>query len=364
MRLALRALGIEVVVEVEGLSAAQFDELARSWGGTSVDQPGQSAVVIRARLGDWGDGDDFGADTFERFADRVSTHVTLRAIVARKHDLVMLHAGAVADPATGAVVAFLGPSGRGKTTASIALGPHFSYVTDETVGIQDDLVVVPYRKPLSMKRDGVRWKAQVAPGDLGLLPLPNAPLRLARILLLDRDPEYPADAPPKVEAVGLAEAMGELVPQISYLTERAAPLHRLRDLVAASGGLLRVTYREAHTLVPIVADLMARPAEPFGPPALEVPVSGKGPITRTAVTDSIADGDAQVVLADGTVRVLTGIAPTLWRALPAERESLVAAVVAEHGLPPDGDAGELIAAVIAELEAIGLVAIANGHLNE
>ena len=47
----------------------------------------------------------------------------------------MLHAAGIAD-ADGLVVALVGPSGMGKTTASSYLARHgFGYVTDETVSI-------------------------------------------------------------------------------------------------------------------------------------------------------------------------------------------------------------------------------------
>ncbi|MGL1701453.1 hypothetical protein ACSTH3_00245, partial [Vibrio parahaemolyticus] len=48
------------------------------------------------------------------------------------------------------MLALVGPSGAGKTTAVRVLGGHFAYVSDETIGIARDLTVADYRKPLSI----------------------------------------------------------------------------------------------------------------------------------------------------------------------------------------------------------------------
>ena len=117
----------------------------------------------------------------------LSQQVTLAAIEAARGRAWMLHAAGIATP-DGAVVVLVGPSGRGKTTASRALGTVYGYVSDETVAIDDDGRVWPYRKPLSVIEDSGARRRQLAPSALGLQPLPDAELRVAAVVLLDRDP--------------------------------------------------------------------------------------------------------------------------------------------------------------------------------
>ena len=54
--------------------------------------------------------------------DRLSPMVTEIAITERRDDLLMFHACALADPATGDTVLLFGPSGPGKTTVARTLG--------------------------------------------------------------------------------------------------------------------------------------------------------------------------------------------------------------------------------------------------
>ena len=120
----------------------------------------------------------------------LSQQVTLAAIEAARGRAWMLHAAGIATP-DGQVVVLVGPSGRGKTTASRALGAVYGYVSDETIAIDDDGRVWPYRKPLSVIEDPAAPKTQLPPSALGLQPLPDAELRVAAVVLLDRDPSHP-----------------------------------------------------------------------------------------------------------------------------------------------------------------------------
>lgn len=294
-------------------------------------------------------------------ADELSRVVTLAVIEARRGDLLLLHAGAVAAP-DGAVLAFLGPSGRGKTTAARALGSSLGYVTDETTGVADDLTVLAHPKPLSVAdRAAAPGKAQVGPDAAGLCPLPPAPLRLARLALLDRRPELAEGTPARAEAVPFADVVGELVPQVSYLPAREAPLRRLRAVLDACGGLHRVVYRDAVSLVELADELLGGApalAPRWGEPALGAPQSGGAPgYRRTALADSVTDGESLVVLRGDEVRVVDGLGPTLLRAAQASTpvERLVAEVVAVHGSPPGGDATALVVAAVDQLVAAGLM---------
>jgi hypothetical protein len=182
----------------------------------------------------------------------LSSTLTGAAISANFGELWMLHACAVADPATGATAVLVAPSGMGKTTAAVALGRHFGYLSDETAAIRPDGALVPYPKPLSVLLDGRGPKRQHSPSDLGLLAAPATPW-LAAIALLDRN----GSGAPRVEALRTVEALPALAEQTSALQRHERPLHMVAEHLHRTGGLRRISYREAEDLVPVVAELIA-----------------------------------------------------------------------------------------------------------
>lgn len=200
----------------------------------------------------------------------------------------MMHAAGVVDEA-GRVVALVGPSGRGKTTAARTLAARYGYVSDETIGIDAQGNVLPYRKPLSIIEDGL-WKTQRPPSELGLRPLPDARLK-----------------------------------------------------VAAVGGVRRVSYREAATLRTALEPLFRDPAVPQPPIAVD-PSRRHGDesgICRGPYLDALPlDAPDRLALIqpepDGTTmfRLIDGIGPALWRAATGVPfEELVGAAEAAHGRP-------------------------------
>ena len=183
----------------------------------------------------------------------LSQQVTLAAIEAARGRAWMLHAAGIATP-DGQVVVLVGPSGRGKTTASRALGAVYGYVSDETVAIDDDGRVWPYRKPLSVIENPEAPKTQMPPSAVGLKPLPDAELRVAAVVLLDRDPSHPEE--PTVEVTDLGDALEELISQTSFLHDQPAALRFIAALAAATGGIRTVKYREAATLPSVIPELV------------------------------------------------------------------------------------------------------------
>jgi len=400
-------------VQVHGLDAAQQATLLASWsrslsrGDTSAAQDGAVAATVTAALSPATlpeavsatapapanhpntanvASNSFVAETFGELSEILTQRVTLAAITAARGSMLMLHAGAVADPDTGASIVFVGPSGRGKTTASRALGARFGYITDETVGILDNHRIVPYTKPLSII-DGGSHKSQVSPDALGLAPTP-ANLHVHRMLLLDRTPDGPEV--PEVHQLDLADALEELVPQTSYLSALPNGLQQFANVVASTGGIRVVRYREASTLGDIVAGMLAEPALPASAPTAvptgastaarapaveewrsvvdprnQFPTTAGAPaglptasIHRTDFVDAIDNGEVVVVLRDLQVRVIGGIGATVWLAsaepLPLDR--LVRVVLDTHGQPPTGDAHRIVEATVAELVDAGLLA--------
>lgn len=258
----LGALGVRVVVDTRGNRAAELAEALRlAWAWCPSDTLTGEPLHIEAMLDD----DPrivAAAQEAGRLADTdaravlgwLSSAVTTAAITARAGQLVMLHGCAVADPGGGATVVLVGPSGAGKTTAATTLGRRWAYVTDETVALRADGSVLPYPKPLSVLRGPAHLgKDQLAPAELGLVR-PGDGLRLASILLLERTDGGPDHA--AVEPVPTVQALALLGEQSSFLAELDRPLQQLAALVGSTGGVARVRYREAASLVDVVAGLL------------------------------------------------------------------------------------------------------------
>lgn len=300
----------------------------------------------------------------------LSTDVTLAAIDARAGDLLMLHAAGLATP-DGRVVALVGPSGRGKTTASRVLGREFGYVSDETVGIAADGNVLPHRKPLSLIENDRLPKVQRSPTELGLRPLPQSPLRLGALVLLERTDDA---NPPTMQRVGVAEGIAGLAQQASYLGRMTAPLHVIASHVEAVGGVHRITYSDADTLAPLIRELGERePGHPrvrLRPESVDTSVGSASAPTdsvqtwhRVPTLDSLMVDEQRLALLvkdderSARVVVLDGIGPTLWQASsqPSSLAALVDATVAAHGEPLGADAATLVAATLAELAEADLL---------
>lgn len=182
----------------------------------------------------------------------LSPAVTTAAIDSRAGELVMLHAAALADPASGRTAVLVAASGTGKTTASVRLGKTFAYLTDETAAITRDGVVLAYRKPLSII-DGGHLKKQVAPSELGLLTVERE-CRLGALLVIERDPHHEGE--PIVEPLETVDAIAAIAPQSSYLPSMDKPLHRLAELIHLGGGAQHVRYAESADLAPVLTRLL------------------------------------------------------------------------------------------------------------
>lgn len=338
----VEALGITVRIKFRGDTHLKLrEEIARSWEGARQSARREPDAVVESPA----------IDDPALLQERLTAAVTLKAMERRAGELLLFHACGVALP-DGRVVAFVGPSGRGKSTLARELGRRFGYVSDETIGVDAAGMVHPHRKPLSMKREaGPKW--QLSPRDAGLLPLPEQPLRLAALVLLDRrqDPTEPC-----VEVVPLLEGIAALTQEMSYLARMSAPLRRIASLCAQTGGVRRLIYSDVDSLTALVPSILASgPAEPWEPGCRlhEAP----GSLVGDRVVDAIKSGDRAAVLTEGRLTVLDGIAPTIWAAVAsgAGPDGILEAVIAAHGLPPEGEARGIVQAVLAELVAMGLI---------
>lgn len=258
--LHLQALGVAIDVDFVGPGADDlFAAAARAWSGCVRRAAGDAEERLLVRV----DPDAphpcqqhreiAGADPGE-ILDRLSVLVTMTAIEGRAGDAILLHSAGLSDPASGRTIALVAPSGTGKTTAATVLGRDLGYVSDETVAVEADLTVSPYRKPLSLIRDGRQFKDQVSPDDLGLL-VPPEDLVLERVVLLVRD----GGDGLRVEHPSLSRSLADLAPHTSYLARVPRPLHRLAGVLEPTGGLVLARYSDSEQLRPLVEDLIGRP---------------------------------------------------------------------------------------------------------
>lgn len=79
-----------------------------------------------------------------------TSRATVASLEARAGELLMFHAAGL-SASDGRVVALVGPSGTGKSTAARTLcRDDFGYVTDETVAVDDAQRVLPFPKPIAV----------------------------------------------------------------------------------------------------------------------------------------------------------------------------------------------------------------------
>ena len=301
-----------------------------------------------------------------RMLSGLSQQVTLAAIESARGRAWMLHAAGIATP-EGQVVVLVGPSGRGKTTAARAVGAVYGYVSDETIAIDAEGRVWPYRKPLSVIEDPAAPKTQRPPSALSLQPLPDAELRVAAVVLLDRSPEHPEV--PVVEVTDLGDALEGLVSQTSFLHDQPAALRFIAALATATGGIRTVKYREAASLPSVIPDLVG-PSLPIELPPRpehirpETDPADSGPrFSRVHVADEVAvtDPDRVAILSiseqrQGHVTLLDGIAPAVWRAADgATLRQLHDAAVSAYGEPDNIDAGTAVLLAVGMLLDTGLL---------
>lgn len=246
----LHALGARLRVDLGAAPTALVDSFRRvwrrcltppPWGGDEVDA---GVLHVDSAVGGAG-----GPASVEGVLTWTTQQVTAALITAQAGRLLMFHAGALSSPETGATLVYVAPGGTGKTTLSRTLGRQFAYLTDETVGITEDQHVLPYPKPLTLRRPGAgRVKFENSPDDLEMRE-PVARPWVAGVVILRRDPEHHGVS---VQPLDVADALLRLAPETSSLTRLQRPLHRLADLGAGTGGFRLVRYAEAADLADLV----------------------------------------------------------------------------------------------------------------
>lgn len=359
---SIRVLGSIIRIEVDGtLSQDQIAALQDPWHSLQVDDDEDVDATVHVTVGkDWNPADAtarVGDGGLHEVAQSLATAATLQGITELRGRALLLHAAGIALD-DGRVIGFIGPSGRGKTTASRELARTFGYVTDETLAVRSDLSVIPYPKPLSVLV-GRPPKQSIAADTLGMRPLPFGPLTLAAMVLLDRRADI-SDA--YVEQVDLAEALGSIAPETSSLIALPRPLGDLIDAVQGTGGLRRAVYREAAQLAALVPAILAASRAPEDVEEVVADdgssaIPAEGAVYRRAPwSDAVRIGDRVVVHNGSRVFVLEGLGPALWRAADGrDLGGLVDEVTRDFPPPPGVDALAAIADRVADMVDAGLL---------
>ncbi|WP_052459704.1 PqqD family protein [Tessaracoccus massiliensis] len=278
----------------------------------------------------------------------------------------MLHAGAVADPASGRALAYVAPGGTGKSTLTRLLAQTLGYVTDETVGVVPaTLEVLPYPKPLTWADEKGKPKREHAPEDVGLGATPER-VKLARLAVLRRRDGAEATFTP----LGLLDAVEMVVPETSSLSKLNLPLEVFADVYEQVGGVTLIEYGEAEDVVEwCVQSLVDSGAgSAAAAPSIRsfVPHENSGqrlrrPLARNPAgersgnetlserAEVLVAGEESAVLVGDELLRLGPIATAIIELLPCSVEELAAALEERFGAPADGN---LIPAVEEQLRTL------------
>ena len=353
MQFAVRVLASTVTVDLDdSLPDDVRDRIVEQWAHLREEEPREPTTVMRLRMHDVprifeGDHEDVAVVDATSAPDALASRITLFGLRELSGHAFLLHAAGLATD-DGSVIALVGPSGRGKTTASRALGQSMGYVTDETVAFDADGIVTPYPKPLSIGRRPTP-KVLYPPAEMGLT-VTESPLRLGALVLLERET---GRSDVSIEHVPFVDALAELAPQSSSLWKMPSALSRLADLIARTGGVRRVRYGDAEQLPAVVSQILAARAVPEQLDAVQVAEADPdaGPLARAPYADAMACDDRLVVIGADGLRVLTGLGPAIWLAADGVSDETMQRRVAEMvGPTPDGvDPEAAIAEAVAQL---------------
>ena len=335
-RCALSVLGVTVSVDCSSPSVCE--DLSSAWSRCLADDSAPAGKHV------------IGIEEFESLSlldhgHSLATRITAEAIDATAARRLIFHASGVAD-GHGRVVALVGSSGAGKTTAAQVLSRQsFGYVTDEAVSVGDVGDVIAFPRPLAASSPGdvAGPKIPISPDQLGLKHCVDD-LELTRIVLLDRRDGVTT---PSLARVPLLDGILELIPQISALARRANPLQRLCRLIDRCDGVFRLIYGEAEQLDRVLHELLDTPPEaPGGWARMPDPSSWAwrlmdGRVRRAPRRDCVfvEDDDEALFLIDRTPARVSGIGLTVWFEAgdaPTIAE-LVDRVVAQHGPHPQAE---------------------------
>ena len=243
------------------------EELARRVAemfGAPAPEASERPGVLELIEGSVEDGISIGSDApptddFAELIEQLDAAVDQAVADDPDRDFLLLHASAVEEP-SGQALVFVGSSGAGKSThASLFALDGCGFLGDECLAIAlDSGQIVPWRRPLALRSDVVRWldrhperagravvlatdrKRYLAAAELPA-PAPTAPLPIGRFVWLDRRTEVEGEAESNqifrmlLAACHCFESDGERAfPHLAALA-RDVPVVRLRATGELSG---------------------------------------------------------------------------------------------------------------------------------
>jgi energy-coupling factor transporter ATP-binding protein EcfA2 len=350
----IQALGLHARVDAPG---ELHQKLERDWS-RCLSTPPDDGSEIRFRV------DTTDATQRDSQPYLLTAEITLRAIRELAGQRLAFHGCGLSD-SSGRVVALIGASGAGKSTAAVTLASgSFGYVSDEVLAVDEDATVLPFPRPLAVRaaRGVTGGKVQRGPDELHLLRC--APeLTLARLVLLER--ERGRAGPPELEEVPMLTAMVELIAQTSALTALDRPLQRLCRLINICGGVVRLRYGEIEETSEMLHALLDSPQQRIADwSPIDDLVGQDGHIDgssahprvqRGHVVDAVRTGEEALLLVGQQAVRLGPLGCTIWGEAgdsPTLTE-LVDRVVAAHG--PHRDAAQVVRRAVDAMTAASVL---------
>lgn len=374
-------------VDTSALSPAVHEDLARLWSRASRaaaecgDAPPEATfTLVPADAKDEPTEGHRVAEAADRIPYGVSRALTLATLRRQRGTMLLLHAAGLTAPGDDRALVLVAASGTGKSTASHHLAQTWGYLSDESIGITDDLRVLGHPKPVSRLVDpgDLSHKEEASPDDAGYEVAPTVST-LGAVVLLRRDPDR--TGPPSLAVAPLVDSVLAAIGQTSSLYLLEDPLDRLARALAAGGGPFALDYRDIQDCDALLAGLFddiaaperawehlpppddrraAVPGELVGeppPPVSSRVLGGSTRLRRDRWTDAIDTGDEALVLVGDRPFRLGGVGHAIWTALeePFTLDDLVAEVLGALGEHPDARAlttnavGQLVIARLVEV---------------
>lgn len=260
----------------------------------------------------------------ELFHESLVTQITVMMIQALIGKRQMFHAAALGNSDNQRAVALIAESGIGKTTASHFLGERFTYLTDETVIVDENRTVTPYLKPLSVIADPKHPKQQISPEKMGLnVPADGVDFKLTAMVILTRDKSEGYTAP-VLKKVHLADALLKISAQTSGLGSTDRGVEKLINLIVECGGVLRLEYSEISESLPLLVKLLNEPTpteahEPIDIAYADSTKPAHGELTRAAGTSGYRIDDRMLLMQETQLSEVSFFAGDIWFQLDQPR---------------------------------------------
>lgn len=386
------AMGCRWLLDLGELDETAADQMRRRWSrcvalahdpSAVVHDPAEVVVrpVPAQRAGEMREGVSgppspdpvlvpYADERIDKLPYDLSRALTRRGIERLRGTALLLHAAALTDH-DGRGVVLVAASGTGKSTASVRLGRHLGYSTDESVVLTwagEVAGLAPYPKPPSMIErprdqdpsstaglDPVR-KDETSPDDLGLRSTHPAPTAVA-LISLRRSSDVTR---PRLVEVDLLDQLQALLPETSSIYLLPDGLDQLARAATLAGAPVRLEYAEIEDCVDLVRTLLAdgsataeRPTWQHLPPPpharlstqvattddAETSVDAGVTVRRLPWTDAIAHDDRVMVLLWDQPVVLAGVGALIWHACgePRSVRELTSRAIEQLGDHPDAE---------------------------